>query len=127
MHSSVVVNIWNAFTTRAQFIPEILLTSVRLHCNQTYAVLLITGLPGPERAGLSSPDVAVVLIDPVDMTDVTRDKGYPSAVEALRGRGDRAALIGEWDEQCDLCDHISVISVTSVTRSGWYRYHTATN
>ena len=36
-----------------------------------------------------------MLIDPVDMTGATRRMGYPSAVEALRGKGARAALIGE--------------------------------
>jgi hypothetical protein len=38
---------------------------------------------------------ATTLIDPVDMNFFTRFLGYPSAVDALRGKGAHAALIGK--------------------------------
>ncbi len=49
--------------------------------------------------GAGDQGFCAVLIDPVDLTSITRKQGYPSASEALKGQGRMAAIIGEMDTE----------------------------
>ncbi|GAX82073.1 hypothetical protein CEUSTIGMA_g9501.t1 [Chlamydomonas eustigma] len=73
-------------------LPKIDLSSIVLAGHSRGGKLAALMLAQANQMGINVK--AAALIDPVDMNFFTRILGYPSAVDALRGKGAKALLIG---------------------------------